>query len=176
MFLDQNFRSKERESAENDWCKAVPNTVKASAILSFWKETQSEDFLPIHYCVICQLKYPRKSLAFKVWCCLIPTELAQMFYPRTRCTICFPTRDGAEVLCCTNCSSSLQQCEIPRECQVNQLSIPCEHLYPAELSCLTPVEEMLIAIGISYCLVTKFHIDPESQKPTNVKGTAKARR
>ncbi len=51
---------------------------------------------------------------------------------------------------------------------MNQLSIPCHHLYPAELSSLTPVEEKLIAIGISYCLVTKFHIDPESQKPTNV--------
>ena len=51
---------------------------------------------------------------------------------------------------------------------MNQLSIPCEHLYPAELSCLTPVEEMLIAIGIYYSLVTQFHIDPESQKPTNV--------
>ena len=30
------------------------------------------------------------------------------------------------------------------------------------------IEEKLIAIDISYCLVTKFHINPESQKPTNV--------
>ena len=168
QFLDHNFRSKESESAENEWCSPVPDTVKASAILSFWNETLSEDFLPIHYCVICQIKYPRTDLALKVWRCLIPTELDQTFYPRTRCAICFPTDDGAEVLCCTSCSTSLQQYEIPRECQVNQLSIPCEHLYPAELSCLTPVEEKLIAIGISYCFITKFHIDPESQKLTNV--------
>ena len=70
--------------------------------------------------------------------------------------------------CYTNCSNSLHQCMIHRDCQVNQLSIQCEHLYPAELSCLTPVEEKLIAIGISYCLITKFYIDPESQKQTNV--------
>ena len=166
--MDQNFGSKESESAENEWCRPVPDTVKASAILSFWNETLSEDFLPIHYCVICQIKYPCTDLALKVWRCLIPTELAQTFYPRTRCAICFPTDDGAGVLCCNNCSTSLQQYDIPRECQVNQLSIPCEHLYPAELSCLTPVEEKLIAVGISYCFITKFHIDPKSQKPTNV--------
>ena len=37
--LNQNFRSKETESAENEWCRPVPDTVKASAILSFWRET-----------------------------------------------------------------------------------------------------------------------------------------
>ena len=51
---------------------------------------------------------------------------------------------------------------------MNQLSIPCHHLYPAELSSLTLIEEKLIAIGIFYCLVTKFHIDFELQKSTNV--------
>ena len=51
---------------------------------------------------------------------------------------------------------------------MNQLSISCHHLYSAELSSLTSVEEKLIAIGISYCLITKFHINSESQKPTNV--------
>ncbi len=167
-FLDKNFTVKEKESAENQWCKAVPDTIKASAILSFWSETQSDDALPIFYCVICQLKYSRLLLTLEIWRHLIPAELAPVFYPRTRCAICFPINNGAEVLCCRNCSSSLHQCKIPRECQVNQLSIPCHHLYPAELSSLTPVEEKLIAIGISYCLITKFHIDPESQKPTNV--------
>src|SRR6266480_1036517 len=51
---------------------------------------------------------------------------------------------------------------------MNQLSIPCHHLYPAELSSLTPVEEKLIAIDIFYYLVTKFHINLKSQKPINV--------
>ncbi len=167
-FLDQDFISKERESADGEWCKPVPDKMKAAAILDFWRETQSEDLLPLHYCVICQIKYPRSSLAFKVWRDLIPTQLFQTFYPRIQCVICFPIDDSAEILCCTDCSSSLQEYRIPRDCQVNQLSIPCDHLYPKELSCLTPVEEKLIAIGVSYCLVTKFHIDPESQKPTNV--------
>ena len=51
---------------------------------------------------------------------------------------------------------------------MNQLSISCHHLYSAELSSLTLIEEKLIAIGIFYCLVTKFHINSESQKSTNV--------
>ena len=154
-------------SAENAWYTPVPDPVKATGILSYWRETLGDDFLPIYYCVFCQLKYPRSSLALEDWRRLIPGELAATFHPRTQCGICFPVEES-EVLCCTNCSKSLQQCKIPRECQVNQLSIPCNHLYPAELSCLTPVEERLIAIGVSYCLITKFHIDPESQKPTNV--------
>ncbi len=167
-FLDNHFASKEKLSAENDWCKPVLDTIKASAITSFWKETQSEEALPIFYCVICQLKYSRLLLTLEIWRHLIPAELAQILYSRTRCDICFPTDNDSRVLCCESCVASLRQGKIPRECQVNLLSIPCHHLYPAELSSLTPVEEKLIAIGISYCLVTKFHIDTESRKPTNV--------
>src|SRR5437762_8905436 len=51
---------------------------------------------------------------------------------------------------------------------MNQLSISCHHLYSAELSSLTSVKEKLITIDIFYCLITKFHIDSESQKSTNV--------
>ena len=51
---------------------------------------------------------------------------------------------------------------------MNQLSISCHHLYSAELSSLTSVKKKLIAIDIFYCLIIKFHIDSESQKPTNV--------
>ena len=36
--LNQNFRSKETEFTKNEWYRLVPNTVKASAILSFWRE------------------------------------------------------------------------------------------------------------------------------------------
>ncbi len=167
-FLDNHFASKEKLSAENDWCKPVLDTIKASAITSFWKETQSEEALPIFYCVICQLKYSRSQLTLESWRHLIPAELAQILYSRTRCDVCFPTDSDGQALCCKTCVASLRQAKIPRECQVNQLSIPCHHLYPSELSCLTPLEEKLIAIGISYCLVTKFHIDSSSRKPTNV--------
>ena len=51
---------------------------------------------------------------------------------------------------------------------MNQLSISCHHLYSAELSSLTLIEKKLIVIDISYCLVTKFHINPKLQKLTNV--------
>jgi hypothetical protein len=92
-FLDQNFRSKESESAENQWCQPVPDAVKASSILSFWKETQTEDLLPLHFCVFCQLKHSRSFLLLQDWRRLIPAELAATLYPRTQCASCFPTEE-----------------------------------------------------------------------------------
>ena len=137
---------------------------KVTTIQRFLKDFYDADTLPTAHCVVCYQQKPPADLNDCQW------REIQLHSEEDRfsmeeifsCHQCFPRSENATVLICQACETSLLECEIPKNCSINNAYISCEHCYPSELHNLSPVEEKLISLNTAYGYIARFTVDKKN--------------
>jgi len=157
---DAAFECKQQESEEGTWCDAIPVDTKIETVQAFYQQLHDENTMPIQPCAVCYTQTCPSDLKAVAWRRVLSDRLKERLAPILRCSKCFPEDDEATVKCCRSCREAFNRGNLPRSCQVNNMWIGCEHVYPDELKDLSPVEEKLIALSSPYGFITKFDIVP----------------
>ena len=141
---------KKIDSEARTWCEPVTRETQLDAIVSFYKATHDDTTMELERCVLCGLQKAAIQLRHHS-CTLQPlyeqirNQLSLAGQEHFQCSQCFP-RDGSDIGICEDCDIALERRRVPRACQVDMLSLGCEHRYPVELRGLSPVEERLIGL------------------------------
>jgi len=170
--FDQEFSEKLEASRSHAWCEPVSLETKVETVQSFYKDFHNEASMPIANCQICARKVTEDSLAevdARTWEGSCFGTLRSRVH---RCRQCFP--EGERVAACTDCVKSIANNQ-PRDAAIIHTLLGCEHVYPPELSDLTAVEEMTIALNAPYGYISSFRVSRafrrrELNYPRHVKG------
>ncbi|EJT68997.1 hypothetical protein GGTG_13394 [Gaeumannomyces tritici R3-111a-1] len=169
--LNEEFAEKVRLSEGKEWCVPVPHERKVKTVEAFYKAFHNTRTLPILTCMFCYRKYSRAELEDVKWEWWMASSIKKRDGSPYKCIRCFPV--GERISGCADCMRHLRRGALSPAAQVHT-RLGCEHMFPDELKCLTPVEEKLIALNSCYGFITKYSItDGHRQNgryPRHVKG------
>ena len=163
---NERWHNKKMDSEARTWCEPVTRETQLDSITSFYKAMHDDSTMELEHCVLCGLQKAAVQLRPYSWSTLnslyeqIRDDLSPAGQEHFQCSQCFP-RDATDIAICEDCEDALIHKRVPRDCQVDMLSLGCEHRYPAALRDLSPVEERLIGLYQACGWITKFQIDVE---------------
>jgi hypothetical protein len=170
-YLDEEFAEKERLSHSQAWCDPIPQSRQVSTVQEFYKEFHDVTTMPIYTCMICYCKFSKVELKYVEWNQWVAAQIEKRHDSPFKCCRCFPV--GESVAACEECVKHLKKGGLSPAANLHS-HLGCEHMFPDELKCLTPVEEKLIALNSCYGFITKYSIsDGQRQSvryPKHVKG------
>lgn len=181
--INLDFEHKKTESEARSFLRPVSDRRKAICISNFWNKTQEPAVLPLDWCRLCLVQCSESCIEI-VSSDTFPDRLIQAIRRpfkkcrnpgvrnpddtlcRYSCCDCFP-RDSKLVRICNKCSASIQKRNLPASCRLTMMHVPCVHLFPSCLEKLRPLEERFLAVGCAFGMITKFTLDPLSDKWAN---------